>query len=536
MFLIPRKLYPLLRILHKPVSAVLPNLSLGDVLFLFVFIAVEYAVCASAIKKLDFGKSLGSAIQWNMAFLLLPVTKRVSPLLVIANIPFERAVRFHRWIAYVTIIITLLHFFFLVFNNNMADFSNIAGLISMSSFLAMFLTSLAVMRRRVYDSFMKIHYVLAPTAYVFAIIHQDASGLILRCIAPFLVFLADWISRFFLVVRRKATIISTNLVSREGEQRIVQWEIVVENVGHETFRTPGQYVYLYIPSLKWSQMHPFSIAYTRECNDEERLHSDISNGARSTRTVLGFFIRDLGSYTAEMTKLKVENPAERPRVWVDGPFGSCALDISAYKNFVMIAGGVGITSILNYWNVIVRTASRSTYTAIKLTENAVVDEDQATTTTQHSASLAAYWTVKACDVLFAISVLRKMQLPTLYLSEASDNKAPNPSFKITLHFTRLAGIRDDEVDELRRCISELTNIAVDVVFGTNRVAITELLAQAVVDGVAADCKKTARFAVLACGPESLMNHVRSASATLSGSAIPPFTSAVFDVHTETFEF
>ncbi|KAF0852443.1 mitochondrial ferric-chelate reductase [Andalucia godoyi] len=568
MHLIPRVLYPVLRRMHKPIHAIFPNVSFGDVMFLLAFIGVELALCAQSLRRGDGGRSTGGPIQWNMAFLLIPVTKRVSPLLVILNVPFERAIKFHRWISYATVILTVIHFFFLVFGNDMNQFSNVAGLIAMTAFLMLFLTSLAWIRRNLYEGFMKSHYVLAPIAYIFAILHEDAGGLILRCIVPVILYAADWVARIFVGVRRNATILSATVVSGKPGQRVVKWEILVQNAGN-AYAEPGQYVYLYVPSLKWSQMHPFSIAYTRpleQPNFDQEQSAHRKGG--SSAIILGFFIREFGQYTQYMTKLEVNARGEGPKVAVDGPFGSSALDLARYTNFSLIAGGVGITPMLSFWNWIVasnthkydnaQSSSSSPASPVSPTSTAVtttnfdMDVEKSETATASPVVVNLCWSLQGREVPFAISVLEQLALPGPRKSSNAASQVANDHalrwslpaiLRVRLQFTRTSEIAKEEMDKLQTLIAKKVGVDIEVHVGPGRLAIPEVLKNAartaIADPAPSDPNKngteTVRVAVLACGPFAMLSSVRSSSVALSGIGIPPFESVHFDVHTETFE-
>jgi ferric-chelate reductase len=60
-------------------------------------------------RKLDkCSLSLGLVLPFTIALLFLPVT-RGSPILRMIDVPFEQAVKYHRWIGNLTVLLVALH-------------------------------------------------------------------------------------------------------------------------------------------------------------------------------------------------------------------------------------------------------------------------------------------------------------------------------------------------------------------------------------------------------------------------------------------
>ncbi|KAF0852429.1 mitochondrial ferric reductase [Andalucia godoyi] len=595
MYLIPRRIHRVLRELHRPACRFCPNYSIGDLCFLVFFLVIEVVICINPIVNAargdslsEIGRSMGSPVQWNMAGLLIPLTKRVSPMLVLLNVPFERGVRFHRWVAYAAIITTILHFFFLVFDNDMAEFSNVAGLIAMGSFLLIFLTSLEIVRRTLYELFFRVHVSFALLAYIFAMIHQSAGGLIARCAAPAVLYLGDLALRMFITVRRRGVLLHCTTICPDM-QKVVHWEVLVER-GKGVFVEAGQYAYLYVPSLAWAQMHPFSVAYARQLTrDDETVDEDLKKYLasmppedKSQCVVLGFFVRELGNYTLKFPEVQSLSKSKHPRVWVDGPFGSCALDLSQYKTFVMIAGGIGITSIISFWNSVVladNPRSYSVYNAKFHPEAEVIPQDDLSTapsllkpmdTASHSTdppnlvhppasappktlaatatpsaapsasraasgrrprniSVSLHWTLRGCDIGLATAVLERLLI-------APQTGTLGPVLRIHIHVTQPRQAPEEALKELNILIARFPAVMVTLCLQGHRIAPDIVLSTAVKECSACppDLERTLRVGVLACGPTGLLTDVRAAGCVLTNKPIPPYDKVVFDVHTESF--
>jgi hypothetical protein len=67
-----------------------------------------FFMCRWMIKVGRVGTWTGRAFYLPMALLFIPVS-RGSPFLRLVNVPFEHAVRFHRWLGHFTLLILLLH-------------------------------------------------------------------------------------------------------------------------------------------------------------------------------------------------------------------------------------------------------------------------------------------------------------------------------------------------------------------------------------------------------------------------------------------
>lgn len=106
------------------------------------------------------------------------------------------------------------------------------------------------------------------------------------------------------------------------------WSLTVKPVGHSGFHfMPGQFAWITIGNSPFSESeHPFSFSSSAEQPE-----------------MLTFTIKELGDFTRTIKTLQ---PGQV--VYVDGPFGHFSVDRHPHaKQFVMIAGGVGITPMMS---------------------------------------------------------------------------------------------------------------------------------------------------------------------------------------------
>lgn len=112
------------------------------------------------------------------------------------------------------------------------------------------------------------------------------------------------------------------------QERGNAWSLTIKPMDHLGFSfMPGQFAWITIGASTFSESeHPFSIS---------------SNACQHDR--LTFTIKELGDFTSQIKYLK-----QGQKVYVDGPFGHFSIDRHPHaREFVFIAGGVGITPIMS---------------------------------------------------------------------------------------------------------------------------------------------------------------------------------------------
>ncbi|KAJ3021200.1 hypothetical protein HKX48_009035 [Thoreauomyces humboldtii] len=301
----------------------------------------------------DSATTLGS-IGTLLAMLALFPVSRNGLLLFLFNLPFERAINYHRYIAYASILMLGIHgAMYIGFYANKDIFPdgigsqmwdgvtglNLSGLISWFAMAALFVTSLPFIRRHFFEFFYRTHIPFFLIFVVFAAIHEGAA---IGFLAPALVLYALDIG---LRIRsaRAAIEMKSIKVLPGGVVRI------------EFDRTPkfrydaGQYVFICLPTLSAFEWHPFSISTCPDDVDTVSIH-----------------VRVLGNWTAQVAKL-ADSIALRaggaeggplPKLLVDGPYGEPTFPLENYKNFIMISGGIGITPLQSIYNDIINNWRR----------------------------------------------------------------------------------------------------------------------------------------------------------------------------------
>lgn len=342
------------RYLHKTLCRIC-FLSFGDVLLLAGFAAWMTTEFLHIVNKSNddaagpdgfpfwssFTFYVGDLAQISLSLLLLPLTKRFSPLLLLLNVSYERAVMFHRWLARFCFAVVMIHGPGMIYYE--ADLSvgsqDLYGFIAFLCIMILFVTTMPWVRRHLYELFSKIHAMLFPLIYIMAFLHYKPMSLLTWLIVPGAFYVIDWLMR--ILTMRHGSITSIKEVSKG----VV--EVSVRLSREMQFSEPAQFTYLWIPAAAIFQYHPFSVA-----------------AVSMDGTEVYYYIRALGPYTRSLLSLSGVAGTSRPQTaLIDGPYGSLSIPIQQYTDVLLICGGIGITPMLSclLWllrNNTIQTAGR----------------------------------------------------------------------------------------------------------------------------------------------------------------------------------
>ena len=201
---------------------------------------------------------------------------------------------------------------------------NISGSVMMLLLVAIFVSSIQKVRRRLFEAFYYLHLVFIVGLVVGAFFH---SGILLPSLA-----LATW--GVDLVLRKL-------FMAQLQNPRVGQLSIISDTVVQVTFSktesfayNPGQYIYVAVPEISMFQWHPFSISSAPHQN-KVTLH-----------------IRKVGDWTSALFSLAAKKT--EIAIFVEGPFGNLTVDLfcnQKYKSVMLISGGIGgnyFVSILRF--------------------------------------------------------------------------------------------------------------------------------------------------------------------------------------------
>lgn len=337
---------------HFKIGKFVIDTSVGELLFVLSCIGVGiwwfwwwysgYGRIAQITDTLErLARVLGHMCNYFAAVLLFPITRN-SIWVEILGIPFERAVKYHRWAGLVTFIAltghmlvwwikwsmddTLLHNIFSVQNNPHADNWSIPIMeLTWLGAAVMVLLSQNWFRRRRFELFYYTHHFFI-VFFITGLIHAWSmwyfvgGGLILWFI--------DRLIRYYNSARTFPVV-----------------DVQVHNNGETTqitlqpnafrFRA-GQYAFINVPSISPLEWHPFTISSSP---GDTGLTFHVKNMGKSTWTGR---LASIYGHQEESSSAVINLPV----VNVDGPYGNPP-DFTSHENIVLVGGGIGITPLIS---------------------------------------------------------------------------------------------------------------------------------------------------------------------------------------------
>mmetsp|Transcript_19262 Transcript_19262/g.28690 ORF Transcript_19262/g.28690 Transcript_19262/m.28690 type:complete len:498 (-) Transcript_19262:62-1555(-) len=263
------------------------------------------------------GSDYGDACIYMSALILLPVSRN-SIFTVLTGVPFERLIKYHRWISYYTLVPYILHG--VLEGGWVDDWTDLTGTITLACLGFLVLTSLEFIRRRFYEVFYVLHFSFIGLV-IFAVLHTGKAA---AAFAPGLVLWGiDILLR--LLNMRKTVQARITLLPEDM--------VLVEVPKNDETRTvlskykPGQHCYLNVPSISALQSHPFSM-------------SSAPHEKSAT-----FHIKNLGNWTNKLQQRTDRKELITTRI--DGPYGRTTVPYKRYRGLVLVGGGTGFTPMLS---------------------------------------------------------------------------------------------------------------------------------------------------------------------------------------------
>lgn len=223
-------------------------------------------------RRLDrAGHKTGHAALLPMALLLVPVT-RGSVLLRLVNVPFHKAVKYHKWLGHATLLLVMVHSAVCALymhavehdlwgqirqwngpgaGGGAGEFNNLAGVIGTAAGAVMWVTSAPPLRRRAFEAFYAAHH-LYVLFLLFTALHVGDKMLNLVLAGVFL-FALDRVLRL-LQSRRAVGLVAVRRLPGHAV------ELLLANRPGGVHYSPGSFVFLRIPAISRWQWHPFTMA------------------------------------------------------------------------------------------------------------------------------------------------------------------------------------------------------------------------------------------------------------------------------------
>ncbi|OQS00998.1 transmembrane protein [Achlya hypogyna] len=324
------------------------DLKLGECIVLIVYLlalcVVSFSVhvkFANAAPGQSFVLVTGHLGLVNLMLILLPVA-RGHHWEVIFGIGHERILKFHKWLGRSFVLLTALHLVLSLNQGGSATYAQpygtqeaipLYGFISFLCFASMGLMAFEGLRRRCYEVFYWHHRAAAIAGLVFAVLHAPA--ILVAMIFPLSVYALNSIWRFTAYFRgHNATLAThrdgTTVVSLEPSLRTAKWAATMNTCA---------FFYVNIPTVSGVQWHPFSAIATLDGG---------SIGFCIKALAKGTFVDKVHAHAR--AALEMDPAWGNVKVRVEGPYGKAAVILQHYDVVVLVAGGIGVTPMLNIIN------------------------------------------------------------------------------------------------------------------------------------------------------------------------------------------
>ncbi|KAG6957074.1 hypothetical protein JG688_00011138 [Phytophthora aleatoria] len=289
--------------------------------------------------------TLGFVCIYNMAFLFLPATRNCV-WMEFLNISYANGIKYHRWVGVITVLTALFHCLGYYWSwirqdewkeNALPCFDcavgskeghdpwmNFFGEIALLAFLAIGLTSIPWVRRKMYNTFYNVHH-LFLIGTIFAVLHWN----------PILA----WIFPSVMLYTVSRAISSSNGFTPVAVREFMTLSHDVVKVVLSRSTAPadnykvGQFVYLNVPTISKLQWHAFTIA----------------SSPRTSPDALTILLKSLGDWTEDLVKYSEDCKKNNvlPTMYMDGYYGASLEMYDEYSTVCLVGGGIGVTPLLS---------------------------------------------------------------------------------------------------------------------------------------------------------------------------------------------
>ncbi|RIA84808.1 ferric reductase like transmembrane component-domain-containing protein [Glomus cerebriforme] len=318
------------------------DMTVGEILLFVLFIVINLIFLlspfpADASGGETFSKRCAYLALANAAF-VFPLATRNSIFLKLIGVPFERLIRFHRWVGRTIFFLITFHGSFQIQQSYEGSESvsqalvgtptNQWGFLAYISLIIIMFTSHSVIRRYAFEVFYWSHF-----SFIFFIIFGNLHQ------PEFIQFTAIGMGLY--IIDRLARFIfglgTINVIGIEAIQSGVT-KIIFE---FKDYYESGQYMFINLanlnPPVSLLAWHPISFSSSPSVMDDGVHYASIH------MKVQGGFSRNL--YARSHEGLQYNQVPLKMRV--DGPYGKTSLDFMQHNTVVLVSGGIGITPMIS---------------------------------------------------------------------------------------------------------------------------------------------------------------------------------------------
>ena len=373
--------------------------------------------------------------------------------------------QYHRMLARIFTLSTLLHLLAAIdrvgsFQNALDwDANNVHGVYGFLAFIATLgigLTAIEPVRRKLWELFYFSHVMLVPLVFLFTLLHVRKKTAQVIMLVPISMYILDCLIRGLLILSRRSSAKSATAKSMGKLATKIEIDMKFP-CGFEA----GQYCWLNIPEISLLEWHPFTIASSPSSNK------------------IVFYCGDIHKEGSFTNRLRIASKSEKLTVNVDGPHGKLGLNLSTYENVLLIAGGMGITPMISIFCDLAERKKRGEYSNLK-----------------------------QCTLVFSSKTSEQLMW---FMDQYRECESVD-GFNVELYATRN---RDTESSSGRIHSGRANIESIVSVFGHGgkSLELTETLSEdtKLSTSRSSSSTKPENVAVLACGPERLVNSAHSAA-------------------------
>ncbi|OQR84603.1 transmembrane protein [Achlya hypogyna] len=330
-----------------PLHRVLADATRGEVVVVVVYMGTLAVVSAYVVKQFGSVTAMrrvalvsGHVALTSLMFLLLPVARGYHWELIF-GVSHDRVHKFHRWLGGVVVAASTLH---LIANvQRGVDVAStkqygtqgvvpLYGMLAFACFVSLgLLGAIQSLRREAYELFYYHHRVFSAVALVLVILH---SSVVAGALAfPLVIYGCSLVQRWRAHCTGLEAIVHLPSKSARCRSVVLLLPFSPTAKAYAASINAGAYFYVQVPSVSRLEWHPFSAVVAPEGGS------------------IGFCMKAPtgGSFVDRVCLLAEQTRALRVRL--EGPYGKIGFDLDAYDVVILLAGGIGITPLLNIINL-----------------------------------------------------------------------------------------------------------------------------------------------------------------------------------------
>ncbi|KAL3481501.1 hypothetical protein BJX99DRAFT_270714 [Aspergillus californicus] len=300
---------------------------------------------------------------------LVLMAGRNNPLIRLLRVPYDTFNLCHRWLARVVVLEALAHVFAWCIPKVRDGGWDAAS----CAFVFLFIHSPSPIRHAFYETFLHLHICIAAMSFIFLWIHLDGRRARHFLLGAIVLWATERAARMFTILYRNVSRVPTTAVIEclTDDNDILRIALYLPRPWTVS---PGQHLYLYIPSISLWCSHPFSICWSSEEHNSledtsTRADTDENNPHKpKTQKQIYMLIQRRKGFTNTLARRvgRRANKTLSVHALVEGPYGGIH-SLDSYGTVVLFAAGVGITHHLLYLRRLVRGQVAGTVAARRIT-------------------------------------------------------------------------------------------------------------------------------------------------------------------------